>query len=427
MKIIALYLAEFTFVFIFLTGCQKSDDLIENLKGVKVFDDPLASVNNLDAKIAAGVDRLYMTYGRGGWETTPIGNISVVGYSHEYSINIMATDNSGNLLWRTPMPKADINIGGLLELNNGNCLVIAKENNIWFSNTIFFFSFDRNGQLVSRDSTLFPSSITSNFYVAINWLNAFKAANGNIIVYGNYNDNGRELAFVCEYTANGSLQWANSHYHFPMAPDFGNQQAYFSGCTPTPDGGYLFLGSANSDSWAMPVKYQLTLYKINASGDSLWSKSFRHDNLNWNPTGNIIALSNGNYRFYFTSGVTKSIMNIYEINSNGDSVNATAVDILEQNMATVILPENDGGSFALMNIYGSMIRSGGGDAVFYQTNTMHLNFDSGLRIIKKDKFQTQTTDFITTACITSDGTTACFGMIQGYDKNYYQPALIIMK
>ncbi len=426
MKKIALYLSAFASLFIFLTGCQKSDDLIDNFRVVKVFDDPFASVNNLDAKIAAGVNRIYMSYGRGGWETTPIGNISVVGYSHEYSVNIMATDNSGNLLWRTPMPKADINICDLLELNDGNCLVVAKDNSIWYNNTIYFFSFDRNGQLVSRDSTIFPGSITSNFYISINSLNALKAANGNIIVYGNYRDNS-DLAFACEYTPNGILQWANSHYHFPMAPDFGNQQAFFSGCTPTPDGGYLFLGSANSDSWASPVNYQITLFKTNSSGDSLWSKSFRHDELNWNPTGNIIALPNGNYRFYFTSGITRSVMNIYEINSNGDSVNATAVDILEQNKGTVILPENDGGSFALMNIYGSMINSGGGDAVFYQTNTMYLNFDPGLRIINKNKFQTETTDFITTACKTSDGTTACFGMIQSYNKNYYQPELIIMK
>ncbi len=425
MKTTELYLSVFTTLLIFLNGCQKSDDLIEKFKVIKVFDDPLASVNNLDAKIAAGTDRLYMSYGRGGFETTPIGTMTVVGYSHEYSINIMSTDNDGNLLWRTPMPKENINICGLLELD-GNCLVIAKDNSYWFNNTIYFFSFDGSGQLVSRDSTIFPGSITNNMYMAINSVNAFKALNGNIIVYGNYSDNSN-LAFVCEYTKNGILQWAKSHYHFPMVPDFGNQQAFFSGGTPAHDGGYLFLGCANSDSWATPLKYLITLFKISASGDSLWSKSFRHDDLNQNSMGNLIALSNGNYRFYFISGVTKSIMNIYEINSNGDSVNATIVDILEQNKGTVLLPESDGGSFALMNIYGNMINSGGGDAVFYQTNTMHLKFDNGLRVISRENFQTETTDFITTACKTSDGRTACFGMIQSYNRNYYQPELIILK
>lgn len=118
-------------------------------------------------------------------------------------------------------------------------------------------------------------------------------------------------------------------------------------------------------------------------------------------------------------------MNIYEINSMGDSVNAVAL-ALDQNIATILLPENDGGSFVLMNTHGSMIYSGGGDGVFNQTNSMHMSLNSGLSIVDKGYFQTQTTDFITCACKTSDGKTACFGMIQSYNKNYYVPELIIL-
>lgn len=414
------YLIVFSIAISSFIGCEKDDVNIDSgTYRVKVYNDSLAGIDNPDAKIAAGAGRLYMTYGQGGWNGVTVGYFTFAGYSVDYSVQVMSTDNDGTFLWRNKLPISNVSVGGLMELNNGNCLVVAFKNDWSFSDQIYLITYDSNGQLASTDSVVF--AIPINGLPSINTMKLMKTPNGNFILYGNFQDSNGWQAYAFEYTQNFNLTWAKAYNYFPSVPPFNYPGTFVTGCSNTPDGGYLFVGGATPDPTI--TYFGIIVIKTNSTGDTIWTKNFdfEHDELvDFNASGNIIPLTNGNYRFNFTSGVGKALMSIYEINALGDSVNAITIDEMNQNYGAVMLPDNDGGSFALMNTNSV---SGG---IFHLRNTMYLNFNSGLKIVSKGKFQTQTTDVLTAACITSEGKKACFGMIQSYGASYSKPELIIL-
>ena len=415
-------------------GCKKIDLALDNaisINSIKVYDDTLAGSYG-PTRIIAGAGRLYMTYVHVLPENAGTGFVGTFPRT-DFTTILMSTDNEGTPLWKTAIPITEGDISGILELNNGNCLVVSLKYPAIGGVYIQFAVFDRNGQLASKDSIPFPLPLNGLFnFNLIQFTNLAKAESGNFVLYGNLLEYGiGDFGFAIGYSANANLQWAKKYSHVPLSPVLSG--TFFSDCTPTPDGGYLFIGSAIADENNPDNK--IMLLKINTSGDTLWQKLFDNDHMYSRLTGKIIPTANGTYLFNFNTDLTetitnisennaRTITNIYEINAMGDSVNATAVDVMNKNILYAILPNNDGSSLALLNNRSIFYTSTGG--VFNQASSMHISFDSHLNMIDKGNFQTHTSDFLTSACKLPDGKTACFGVIQSYGRSYFKPELIIL-
>jgi hypothetical protein len=341
----------------------------------------------------------------------------------------MATDNSGNLLWRQLLPDA-MEECALVALDDGGCLVGTNfswgENPEYSKEYFYIFRYDKDGNNIKTDS-IYLVPIVGNNGTNIGWTNAYKTPSGRIIFYmdcyvyppGNYN------GLVFEYSPESGLAWIRNYY-LPV-PDLTAQDVTLNGCIETADGGLLFSGRVTDyTTTASPVSP--LLMKTTATGDTLWTKRFVAD-VYWGR--NIITAPGGNYRFCFNSGYgysgSKGITHIYEVNENGDSLNSVLIDDQPQNPCNVIVANRDGGCFALVNNSNYNVISTYTPNFFLQGNSRKLRIDAGLNVVSDSHFQQLTTDFLSLACMTSDGHMACFGIMQPIGKTYYLPHLYILK
>lgn len=407
-----------------LGSCKK--DTVKNinlgLNLIKVFDDSLAKADNESMRICAGKDRLYMTYGVANALNYINGSINI----EIARCKLMVTNNKGELIWKYSLPD-NIEMGSLIELNDGGCLVAASNKNGYYDNfnpkLLFLFRFTKNGQLYSTDSISAPGSATAS--TSFKEQNLFQMPNGNILIYGSFfkydASENQDYGFACEYNLNGSVSWIKS-YQYPFAAN--NMSTKLTGCQATADGGYIFVGDINEVlTWNIAYS-KIFVLKTNAVGDTIWTKFFNNKQSAW--CRNIIPSANGNFWFAFNSTINdKVIMNLYEVNSNGDSINSKTIDVNHPNYVSVILSK-DGGIFTLLNTVQYAIP-------YYQAfnysqiNTMYLQLKADLSISKKGTFQNSSNDLLVGACKTSEGSIACFGLMQTYMKGYYKPELIILK
>lgn len=392
-------------------GCKKSDtiDTDMGLSGIKVYDDTLASAKGDNGRIVSTADRIYMTYGLGtldGWSTT---------YATKPAIpKLNALDNKGNILWQKTLP-TDISIKGILAMDDGGCL-LAGVNVLEYPyvQNLFFYRYDRNGSEIITDSVPFPDGGSD---ALLNTFGLLRTANGNILVYGNFFENAYLLKnFASEYNLNLNLQW-NQVYQF-------NTESYMTGCTITPDGGYLFAGY-NQESIGLIQFGNISLIKTNASGDTLWTKHFAPQERLY--SNGFVALANGNYCLSYTYSINSGsaevgIQQTYlmELNEEGDSLNSARIDIAGQIYNPALVPLANGGVYALMN-------SGSSGGISKQNNTSTVILNASLTSNSGRFFQSQTNENFGAACYTSDGRIACSGLIQPYGKSYYKPVLLIDK
>ena len=211
----------FVIAIISFMGCKKTDLALDNaisIHNIKVYDDTLAASYG-PSRIIAGTDRLYMTYVH---VLPEVGGLGFIGSFPRTDFNtiLMATDYEGAPLWKTTLPITEGDISGILELNNGNCLVVSLKYPAIGGVYIQFAVFDRNGQLASKDSIPFPLPLNGLFnFNLIQFTNLAKAESGNFVLYGNLLEYGiGDFGFAIGYSANANLQWAKKYSHVPLSP-----------------------------------------------------------------------------------------------------------------------------------------------------------------------------------------------------------------
>lgn len=407
-----------------LSSCKKN--LTTNLSSldiqlIKVYDDTLAKADNESIRICAGKDRLYMTYGIANYINYVNGTINF----DSAKTNLFVTNNSGVFIWKYSLP-VNLDMGGLIELNDGDCLVLANNKGGVFTNfdaeLLYLLRFNKNGQLEKTDSISAPAN--SSAYVAFKEQHLLQLPNGNILLYGSYSNYegsvNQEYGFACEYNLNGTLNFKKS-YHYPLVSN--NISTRLVACVPTSDGGYLFAGDINDQESANQAYSKVFLMKTNEQGDTIWTKFF-HQKLS--PLcRNLTSSSDGNFYLSFISTIdARAISYIYKVNAYGDSITSTTMDVMNQNYVSVML-EKDGGIFALINSVPQAIPYYLAFN-FYQINTTYIRLNAELKMTSTGTFQTSSNDLLTAACKTSDGKMACFGLVQSYRKGYYKPELIIL-
>lgn len=389
------------------SGCKKSDvpEPGLSLSSVKVYDDATASIENSSIHIAAGAGRIYMTYGIG---KTNIYQFNSGGYflvTGSY-VNLNAIDNEGVLLWQRPLP-VDIKINDILALDDGGCVAVGYG---LLSSYIYLFHYDANGIVVKADSLLLQSA-SSDVQKII------RAVNGNILMYGpGYDTNGNSVGFAAEFDMNFSKLRENTYYGTGLA---------FSSCEVTPDGGYLFAGTV-ADPFAFSTG-NIAIYKTNAAGDSLWSKTFTGgENAICN---GIESMSNGNFCLGFTFSTGSSLnyqgipeTYVYEINAAGDSLNSARIDKGSQRNNNALVGLDNGGVYALMNSFVLPAATG---SIWNQSNSSAVILNSTFTSGSGGFLQTETNNYFNDACKLSDGRVACAGLVQPNGQSYYKPCLLI--
>ena len=395
-----------------LSGCQK-DDSLDTYSGflkVKVYDDSITDPRNGFTRIASGNNRLFMTFSNGSEFYSIVNGVPV--FPPWPDTQWIISDNNGNEVQRGTLPYKYWT-GDVIALQDNSFLVAAcvtDTSAIQYTHSMKLFHYDQNGVLLSSPSVTFPPSF--NFFIY--QVKLARSSNGGIMMSLTYSGGGNIISFVGECDVNGIFSWFRI---YPLIE--------FTDFITTGDGGCLHVGRTYD---ATDAVYKVHVLKTNASGDSVWSRSYA-PSLFGAVSRNIIPSGNGGYLFSYydyqlNSGIFSLAAYVCEIGAMGDSLHAVMINennSPNENWPVTLLPDAGGGAFSMLNI--SRVLQAGSSRV----NTTYVYMDSQLNLTRKGKFQNETNDFISDACRTSDGDIACFGLIQSYDRGYYRPQLIIFK
>ncbi len=391
-------------------GCKKTDISATDTgyTSFKMYDDTLASILNSSINIASGNGRIYMTYGKGN-----SGGIVLVGptfyFPTGHYANLMAVDNAGNLIWKKELSK-EVTIQDLLVLDDGSCMAAGVK-----SAYIHLFRYDVNGKNILTDSIQLNVPGGANGYSTVNLK---QLANGNLLIYGTYSlnvvGNGNTIGFASEYDLNLNQVWAKKYF-------INSLKTTINSCALTSDGGFLFAGDIKDNSTSIG---SIILLKTNSTGVTIWTKKFSNQ---LNPKCNdLVNTDNGNYMLsFYTEANNKKQTFVYKVNASGDSLAATTINFSAQLHNPVMLSQPDGGVFALMNSLSFPVFDS--NYPFLNINSSSVSLDASLNLKTSSFFQTQTSDFYIDACKTSEGKTALSGLVKVANRNYYKPALLILK
>jgi hypothetical protein len=160
-------------------------------------------------------------------------------------------DTSGNLF------------GSIIECVSDGSVITATRND-----TIFLMKLDINGIV------LWESQLKVTFQVRNVWAHSIKqTADNGIIIAGGTNpatDAVRD-AFLVKTDGSGNLIWSKT-YDGSMGHNGSISDASAQSLLPTPDGGVVVLGITTANM-SMNLR-DVWLFKVNANGDTLWSRSF---------------------------------------------------------------------------------------------------------------------------------------------------------
>jgi hypothetical protein len=372
------------FLFITFSSCENPDDA--NSEGgsyfVQTYDDEITEVLNSNYKITASSERYFMIY-----------QVNLFG---RFQSILLTTDLSGELIKRDTLP-AGIIFSDVLALDDGSALVAGYLPCCSYLN---FFRYDKNGNKLSSNS-LYISGIDLVSFASNPQLT--KAHNGNIIVYGDYYNAGFEYrGYMTEVDLNGNVLWSNKI------------SLHISSCASTPDNGYLFASSSRDTVGNTDVY----LVKTNATGDSLFAKKIKED-APFSQIGNLVHTARNSYQVSYTEQTLYTSIIIYECNLNGDSLNAVTLN----NTGSGLLTAREDGRTLLTVPSPAYVN---GNAVSTRTSTKFLYLDADLNLTEKDNLQNVTTDFIISVCNAPDERLGCFGVIQPFKREYYNPVLIVL-
>jgi hypothetical protein len=391
----ALYFSLFIFSFsLLLFSCKKQvpTSPANSFESVKVYND--STIFN-PINLVAGTNKLVMFYNTLNLNSTL------------YGTGIMATDNNGNLLWNCSV-HVDFYIANIGVQTDGSVILAGLI--LDASKYITRYYINTSGIVTSSDTICLPPNKT---FLGLNSVDVLQSGNGNILLYGYYNSYPPDYtkSFVMECNPAGKIIWQNQYY-FPVSKN-SEGTAIQEGITTT-DGGYLFFGIYSVTT------NMLFLMKTDALGNTQWTKfypAYGHTPFS------IVPSENGNYFLCTTPNYTTSnTTGIYTISQSGDSLNYTQINNVKSTVS---------GSSALTSGGIYFLNNGTANTnttlPYINQNTIFTELNNNLTVISQGNFQTEYPDYFSSACLTSDGDLACFGMIQSFGKSYFKPELIITK
>lgn len=391
-------------------ACKKVNTFSSNIgyQKVKVFDDSLADYASIpDYRLVAGNDRLYMIYSiKDSFDNN-------YGY-----LKLIITDNEGNVI-KTKNLGRSYQVHDLLVTKDNICNIVRKKiSSSWSTpDTILLTKLDHNGNLIAEKSLASPPDFNNSVYQSIK---LFQTPSGNLLMYGLLTDGGNSYnAFALEYNQNQQIVWSRK-INTP------NTFIHMSDCLLDSDGGYIFL--CTRTVFVSPGGADQYLLKMNANGDTLWTKTLFPKNVESISFSlmNFFRMENGNYHISMNCTVNDSLRSyLYKFNSNGDSLSAMFYNKFNPCYFEAILKTASGKTFCLVNNSNGFY-STSWLPISVQLNSRYLILDDDLNIIKDASFQNGSKDYLNRACITSDNRIACFGLTQITDRNYFKPELIIL-
>jgi hypothetical protein len=389
-----------TFLTLLWSSCKK-DEITEfdrKYSVIKIYNDTIGDPSNGSARIIAGNNRLYMTYGKG--------SIFING-NDVFTSKLLVTDLEGNFITTASLPDG-LGLGDILVLDDGSVWIAAINPNDFSTSTIYLLHYTADASLISLD-TIVPGFCATTGCVGFDLyynLRLCRSVNGNPLLYGVFYDaNSQNRGYMLECDSNGKELWSKALDHL------------IGGCIATADGGYLYNFGDN-------IAVQIGLTKCDAQGNVLWSNSNDAPGGNYNvryliPTiaGNFLEL------IYYWNGANY-VTDLYQLDSNGDTLNSIQLGKSTGHFVNALISRDDGSIFTIANdLYEGSVSSNG---LFDQFNTYYTELDADLKIKNNDYFQQLSTDLIVSACKMPDGRIACFGIYQSFHRDYYKPELIII-
>ncbi len=413
-QILFAFVSSWLIIFSF-SSCTKSDlpEPESAFHRVRIYDDTLADPRNNSIRIAAGNGRLLMTYGHTFEQLLFVNGTLTLPPPAE---NVwMLTDNDGNSFRQDTFPSG-LSIGDAISLPDNSFIVVTHTGvpNLWGGPewALQMMQLDPSG-ILSPVVNLNPPVIHGLPFQQIGDIRLCPAPGGNVVLYFYYQGaNFASATFVSEMDKQGNFVW-HKEFQDPIS---------VTSCVPVPGGGYMAAGTY----WnAVLVKSDIHVMKTNSTFDSLWSKKIVVRG--WAAGIQIAAAGNGNYWInYIDSDDGKDYFHLLEINDAGEIMDSTSWpipnDIRIYGYSSMMLRQGSGVFITHSVNIGNAFTS-----VSDQFNTHYVTLDAELNITKTSAFQEQTSDMINSGCITSDGSIACFGITQTYDRRYYKPELIIIK
>jgi hypothetical protein len=408
MKAYATLCAAGVVVVLSLISCTKSDlpDPGAAYKRVRLYDDTLPDPRSYSNHMVAGNGRLLMTYGNTNSMFDESGGVFTLPPPSRCSW--MLTDNEGNLIRKDTFPTG-LSVGGIARLADNSFLVVLHTgfpNMSDWTWRLFLMRLDPNGVPGPVNPLPIPG-IDALPFTQIQPILFSTAQSGNAILNFSYTDSlWHGGNFIGEMDKQGNFLWNKL-----------DQSYFINDFAPTPDGGYMALVGF----WVQATtSFTYSIMKTSSTFDSSWTRGIGP--LRRDGELHIVSAGNGNYRLgYLTQPPGGINYNVLQINAEGEIVDSVTYPIPDVfwNRA-VMLPPTSSGMFVLHGM------SNANGSITDRFNATYVKLNADLDITRQATFQVQTSDMINSACTTSDGTTACFGITQSYDRRYYKPVLILM-
>lgn len=322
--------------------------------GVQYYDAILIKLNsNGDTLWSKTYGGLGSDYGNTVTQTAD-GGFIMAGYTTKStivgdtgSIYIVKTDAMGNMQWQKLLGMGS-------ELTDAYSIKQTADKGYVITGYGNGFG-DINGDmfLIKTDSMATPQFTKTYGYKGADWGNSLCLTNdGGYIIAGTYSTDSTSLdldGFVVKTDANGDTLWTRTFG--------GNNQDYIQYVSKTNDGGYILGGYTNSFGAG---SYDAFLIKLNATGDTLWSKTF--GNTRDDEANAVIQTNDGGYVLAGqTNSFGKGVYDFYLIKTDaqGNSFcNETNVHApkraVHTNVASVTMLQNSVGNSQLQahpNLY----------------------------------------------------------------------------
>lgn len=415
------------FAFI-ISSCKKEVIISPNIgiSKTKLYNDSTVSADNPNIRLTAGPNGYFMTYGVGA-QFPFINGVFLV---NTVLTKVMAADLGGNFLWQAQLPLG-LEMGSVVATDDGGCIVSSTEINAnspsLNQHKFYLFHFNNKGEQTEVDSLLLPYSSNPAFSFINHGF--YKAADGQLILYGTIYDAGPpnydNVGFALSIDEHANINWCH-FFDYRLAG--GSNQTNISDCVQTNDGNFIFAGTqVVNDSSANTT----LLVKTNSNGETIDS-TFLCLQRNYGGTfytgQKLVMKADGNIDVYFNDSPVYQYytLRMCELNSNLDSLFSKSYTANHSNFGSAFISDEGGNTISLVNDFSGSVPANV-NQVQFQFNSRCILFGNNFSYQSTKYFQLQSSDFITAAVKSQDGTIACFGLVQAAGKNYFNPELIFLK
>jgi len=373
------------------------------------------------------------------------------------------TDNNGKLIWQKQFEIQSI--GKIIWEPDGTFAIFPGGKRI--------ININKEGTVVRDDPEFMDSLYVSSGQI----FNAFIDKSNNYIITGMYGlgTYGIHRAFASAYTHEGEFifqkEYIDSSY-IPNSVTLGNYSA-ITGCEFMDDGGYIFFGNAYYayfHDFHNQVRFQVV--RTDRLGNILWHKNnllidsslikgvnmsppftnqlpYNMDIYGFHPesfTHEIMKTADGNYLCFLNTPdylATDQSARIYKFDEDGNMLDSAAINfgIYNRYMGGLSnyyrytnairsyscgdgVVKNADNTFTICLQNGFFAAKGLTTSYLGDNRSFLVRIDQDMNVLDARYIQNYYTDCFNSICKTSDGRTACFGLISSFG-NTNKPAMLI--